>query len=411
MKIGTADVAKILGIGKDTVRKWAKDGKLFGVRRGAGWEFDNLHVYQFHGSRCSRFGDTLVTRFKLKKPEKRKKTVVPKNVTDVIFVLDRSGSMSGLWQSAKDNLDKYVKELVKASDSDNEYFVSIVNFDTTIERTLVGSTIRGLTASDHYLRPHGSTRLYDAMAEAISICKGRDDGKRAFLVYTLTDGEENASTEHSAMQLKHKIDAATATDRYTFAVAGPHGIGKSMAQVGIVSGNVTEWEQTTRGSAFLGGQTQSAFSGYTQARSVGSTYSTSFYAQPVTPNAAAFASQLDDKLDDVSSLVEVKRVTSSDPIVIKDFCNKKFGSFPKGSIYYQLTESEKIQSYKKVVIQDTATGNFYAGWKSALKLLSIPSFTGTVRIRPGKLGEFKLFVQSTSVNRKLVPGTAVVRLP
>ena len=392
--IGAAAAANILGIHVDTLRKRAKAGKVPGHLIKGKWMFDPADLVG------------------------GKKTVIPgitppiraKNVTDVVFVLDRSGSMQGLYETAKSNLDRYVAELVKASDSDNEYFVSIVNFDTDIDVSLRGASLAGLQASRHYKRPNGGTRLWDAMATAISICKDRDDGRRAFLVYTLTDGAENASYQNSAGQLAAKIAEVTASDRYTFAVAGPAGIRYSMNALSIPAGNVTEWEQSVAGLQHLGMTTNSAISSYATSRSTGQTYSTSFYANVSGP-ADKFAAKLEDKLDDVTSQVTVERVTASDPVVIKNFCEKKFGNFSKGSIYYQLTKSagEKVQDYKKILIQDTTKGTFYQGWAAAKALLGIPNFTGTVKIKPGTLGEFKVFVQSTSINRKLSPGTAVIK--
>ena len=332
-----------------------------------------------------------------------------KNVTDVVFVLDRSSSMHGVYGSAKENLDKYFAQLLASADENNRYYASIVNFDDEIIVKLRGEDVHSVkSASSYYLNPKGMTRLNDAVYEAIKICCDRDDGKRAFLIYVLTDGGENSSVLLGD-RLADEIRACTQTDRYTFAVAGPYGITNWAGNVGIPGGNVTIWETTLAGSQNLGLATISAMQNYTASRSVGAMKSTSFYASVAQP-AEKFAQQLDDKLDDISSQVDVKRVVDGDPREIKKFCLQKWGNFEKGRYFYQLIESEKVQDYKGVIIQDTATGNFYQGWRAAKKLLGLPDFSGTVRIKPGKLGEFKVFIQSTSVNRKLDPGTTVLKL-
>jgi hypothetical protein len=135
--------------------------------------------------------------------------------------------------------------------------------------------------------------------------------------------------------------------------------------------------------------------------------STSFYAQPVVADAANFASKLDAEVPQITSAVTAYRVSVGDPTKISEFCVRKVGRFTRGEVYYQLTESEKVQDYKKVIIQDTDTGRFYSGWRAAA-LIGIPTFTGTVRIRPGTLGKFKIFIQSTSTNRKLTVGSVVL---
>lgn len=394
-KLTAQQLANALGKNVDTIRKHAKAGKIKGYQDKTGrWTF-----------LFSDFPQLLQSN----PPPVAK---LPKRLTDVIFVLDRSGSMAGLYAKAKENLQSQIDTLRAAADADNEYRISVINFDDTISTTLTATDVKSLLNTQGlYQTPHGMTKLNDAVAEAIDLARRLETyGKQhAFLISIVTDGIENASNK-SAEQVAASVRALNATDRYTFAFAGPSGATLSAARLGILAGNVTEWQQTYEGITTLGAVTNSSTQNYSQMRSRGIVSSTSFYAQPVTPNAASFATKLDDKLDDVSGQVKVERVTATDPVVIQKFCVKKFGSFPKGQVYYQLTESEKVQDYKKLIVQDTATGNFYAGEK-AKSLLGVPNFKGTVRIKPGSLGEFKVFVQSTSVNRKLTPGTVLVYLP
>lgn len=395
-KLTAQQLANLLGLNVDTVRKRAKKGTIKGYQDAKGkWTFYSADFPDL------KLGGTKV------QPKQEKK------LTDVIFVLDRSGSMSGLHSKAIENLQGQIDALLKAADDSNEYRVSVINFDTRVETTLTSTDVRSVgRAGSLYLYPAGSTAMNDAILEAVKLTEQLDtSGKQhAFLISIVTDGGENASRA-SIPAVANQVRVKNATDRYTFVYAGPAGSRGYATSIGIPAGNATEWEQTSEGIRYLGVQTNSSLNSYTTSRSVGATYSTSFYAQPTTMDAAKFATQLDNKLDDVSGQVKVERVTTSDPVVISKFCEKKFGSFPKGHIYYQLTESEKVQDYKKLIIQDTATGQFYGGETAAKKLLGVPSFQGTVRIKPGSLGEFKVFVQSTSVNRKLTPGTAVVYLP
>lgn len=395
-KLTAQQLANLLGLNVDTIRKRAKAGKIKGYQdKDTGrWTFYLADFPQLAGK-----------GYVAPAPAKAK-------LTDVIFVLDRSGSMSGLYDRAADNLQNQINEIKKVADANNTYRISVINFDSTVDTTLRAKNVvevggaRGL-----YLLPNGWTRLNDAIIEAISLTEQLDtgDAQHAFLISIVTDGDENRSraTVHSVL---NQVKLKTATDRYTFVYAGPNGSSRYALSIGIGPGNATEWEQTAAGIQFLGVTTNNSLNTYTNSRSLGMTNSTSFYAAPVTKDANAFAAKLDDKLDDVSAQVKVERVTNSDPAVIAKFCQKKFGSFPKGHIYYQLTESEKVQDYKKLIVQDTTTGAFYTGNK-AKSLLGVPNFQGTVRIKPGALGEFKIFVQSTSVNRKLNPNTAVVYLP
>ena len=91
---------------------------------------------------------------------------------------------------------------------------------------------------------------------------------------------------------------------------------------------------------------------------------------------------------------------------IRDFCESKIGSYQTGAAYYELTKPEDIQFHKAVVVENIHSGKRYSG-PAARNLLGLPP-TGTIRVRPGDHGSFKIFVQSTSVNRKLVGGTTLL---
>lgn len=404
---GCSVVANIMKLNTETVRKRTKAGKIPATQDKNGkWIFD-------HNALVSARVEPFASAGYISAPGS---TFVPPakkiNYTDVIFVLDRSSSMSRLIDRARANLQDQLDILKKAAGPNDVYSVSAINFDDRIVTSVSNVDVNSVgRANDVYLAPYGNTRLYDGIKEALDLATSRDNGDRAFLISIVTDGEENASKNIGSQALAGLIKTANAKDRFTFVYAGPRGSEYVATSLGIPAGNVTTWEQTYQGSLDLGRVSSVSLNSYTTSRSAGVMSSTSFYAQPVTMNAGAFAAKLDDKLDDVTKSVTAKRVDPSDPKVIKTFCEQKFGNFEKGKYFYQLTESEKVQDYKEVLIQDNATGAFYAGWKSAKKLMGIPDFQGTVRIKPGNLGEFKFFVQSTSYNRKLVGGTTVVYKP
>ncbi len=415
---GCVTIGNIMGLHADTVRKRVREGKIPAVRGSREqWVFDHnalvnacIQPFKTHGLILLLTGPVSTEPVK---PLPYQPPAKKRNVTDVFFVLDRSGSMRGFENAVLKNLQQQVDALKLASTPDNVFNMAVINFDDRVDTTLsLRSVLSVNSINSLYSRPRGGTAMNDAISTAISQCYhvNQNNTIHAFLISVITDGGENASALKSHM-LHSTVSSLRASDKYTFTVAGPSGIKSYAALIGIPEGNVTTWDQTQAGIADLGVRSTTALGRYTASRGTGQTTTNSFYAAPVTANADKFAGQIADKLDDVTKLVKVERVTDSDPVAISKFCEKKFGSFPKGHIYYQLNESEKVQDYKRVVIQDTATGNFYAGLKSAMKLLGVPNFHGTVKIKPGTLGEFKVYIQSTSHNRKLTAGTAVVYLP
>jgi hypothetical protein len=98
-------------------------------------------------------------------------------------------------------------------------------------------------------------------------------------------------------------------------------------------------------------------------------------------------------------------VNPGDPVVIKEFTWKAGIPYELGKAYYQLTKSEKIQPQKHICVMEKKTKKVYAG-SYARDLLGLPATE--VKVSPQTNPEFDVFVQSTSINRKLVPGTRLL---
>lgn len=93
---------------------------------------------------------------------------------------------------------------------------------------------------------------------------------------------------------------------------------------------------------------------------------------------------------------------------IKGFVTKNGIEFKKGRGFYELTKAETVQQYKEVIMQDRETGEMFNGSQVRKKLhLQPQSEKGGVneRLHAADAKEFRIFVQSTSVNRKLIAGT------
>ena len=74
--------------------------------------------------------------------------------------------------------------------------------------------------------------------------------------------------------------------------------------------------------------------------------------------------------------------------------------------YYELTKPELVQEYKEVAIVEKATGKIYVG-DDARTLLGLP-IGARIKVRPGDHAGFAVYVQSTSVNRRLAAGTTLL---
>lgn len=222
------------------------------------------------------------------------------------------------------------------------------------------------------------------------------------LVLITTDGE---STDPGYLpQLKNKMRPLLDTGRWTFVARVPrHASRRAMdqlAELGIPSGNIQHWETSTAGlQASTQVQTQ-AMTNYFRGRSIGTKATGSFYMD---------ASKVDiTGLKDITKEVSLYVVPPEDNgIEIRPFILRHRMEHLKGSAFYQLTKTEaKVQFDKQVLVRDRASGKIFTG-DDARKMLGLP-VGANQRVHPGDHKNFDIFIQSNSINRKLVGGTGVV---
>ena len=133
-----------------------------------------------------------------------------KNLTELVFILDRSGSMSGL---EKDTIGGFNAMIEKQKKQDGECIVSTVLFDDecqVIHDRVSLDKIKPMTEDDYYVR--GCTALIDAIGGAIhhignvhKYAREEDVPENTIFVIT-TDGYENASHHYSSDRVKHMIE-------------------------------------------------------------------------------------------------------------------------------------------------------------------------------------------------------------
>ena len=132
-----------------------------------------------------------------------------KNLTELVFILDRSGSMQGL---EGDTIGGFNAMIAKQKKEPGEAFVSTVLFDDRAEvlhdRVKV-SDVNSITEKEYYVR--GCTALLDAVGGAIhhignihKYARPEDVPEHTLFVIT-TDGMENASRRYSARRVKEMI--------------------------------------------------------------------------------------------------------------------------------------------------------------------------------------------------------------
>jgi uncharacterized protein YegL len=133
-----------------------------------------------------------------------------KNLTELVFILDKSGSMGGL---ESDTIGGYNAFLKKQQEHEGECRITTVLFDDGYELLHDRIDIRAVSPiTDKEYHVGGSTALLDAMGRTIhkigNAQKNTADDYRAekVMFVIITDGEENASREYSAGNVKAQIE-------------------------------------------------------------------------------------------------------------------------------------------------------------------------------------------------------------
>lgn len=133
-----------------------------------------------------------------------------KNLTEIVFILDRSGSMSGL---ERDTIGGYNSMLEKQRKEPGEAIISTVLFDNTsevIHDRIPIADISDMTDKEYFVR--GCTALLDAVGGAIhhignvhKYARDEDVPEKTLFIIT-TDGMENASRRYSYDRVKNMIE-------------------------------------------------------------------------------------------------------------------------------------------------------------------------------------------------------------
>lgn len=324
------------------------------------------------------------------------------------FVNDHSGSMSGLAKAAAKDYNDNIAAIKDAA--------TIEMLDTVV--SVVGIGVNGLTqgiirqaviSNPHVLKPvdsweaRGGTPLYDGIGNLIELFESLPDALEShvsFLLMITTDGQEQHSVKYNISSLSRKIKQLQQTGKWTFVFRVPKGCTNSVANLGVPIGNIQEWDTTAKGMEESTKATTQAVRSFYASRAAGSTSSTVFYADATKVDTC--------NLKDISSEVSLYVVPQADAgIQIRDFILRHRMEYLKGAAFYQLTKTEaRVSHTKLIVIRDRTNGKMYSG-ADARKMIGLPD-NSNARLHPGDHGNYDIFIQSESVNRKLVGGTGVL---
>ena len=179
-----------------------------------------------------------------------------KNLTELVFILDRSGSMGGL---EKDTIGGFNSMIEKQKAEAGEALISTVLFDNeteVIHDRLSLKDIPRMTEKEYYVR--GCTALLDAVGGAIhhignvhKYAREEDRPEKTLFVIT-TDGMENASRRYSYDKVKAMIQRQKEKYGWEFLFLGANiDAAREAARFGIDADRAANYHADTVGTAVI----------------------------------------------------------------------------------------------------------------------------------------------------------------
>ena len=326
-------------------------------------------------------------------------------ITNVLYIIDRSGSMNSYWSETVNALKSQLRALQAAAIQNKiETRVTIRTFDDILDPVdarfndvLVNNLDIESVLSGIYGR--NWTALWSSVDSAVSAFRSRaaqrdDYAKNVYLVNILTDGGVN---QGSRVFLNKDLAADPV---WTFTASCPPGLKHAFTGQGFDVENVTEWEGTRRGAEDLGFRNTVATSNYMSSRAAGVTKSSTFYtdASQVTKKDLNSLNVLNPKIHEVKKEGLIREV-------VEDITGQPY---TLGQAAYLLQKREKIQPQKNMYLYDKITKKFYgdSNKASVREILGLKS-TGEIRVQPGNHSNFDIYVTSGSVNRILPKYTKI----
>jgi hypothetical protein len=332
-------------------------------------------------------------------------TAIPNYINHIVLVLDGSGSMYYRTDDVvkvADNQIKYLAQRSKELDQETRITVYTFDYPDNIQCLIYDKDVLRMPSIAGLYKAYGTTALIDATLLAISDLKMTPEkyGEHSFLVYVLTDGKENDSR---AKPGKLAAEIAGLPDHWTLAGFVPDQIGVHEAKkFGFPAENIAVWNTSaTDGLAEVGETIRRTSETFMVNRTKGIRGTRSLFKL-----SKVSVSEIIGSLTPLPNyLYSLQNVMADGRI--DDFFTDRLGMpYKVGTGYYQLMKKETIQPQKQLAIMVNSTGTVYTG--NARQLLGLPD--EKVDVKPEDYRDYTIFVQSTSINRKLIKGTRLLVL-
>jgi hypothetical protein len=327
-------------------------------------------------------------------------------INHVVLVLDASYSMTYRKSDLIRVADGQIQYLARRSQElDQETRVSVYAFNDTVQCLVYDKDVLRLPSIASLYHTSGMTALIDATLKSL------DDlgqtatlyGDHAFLAFVLTDGQENRSYNRPNA-LVQRLNSLPANWTVACLVPDQRSVFEAKG-FGFPPENIAVWDTTSAAGVTEVGETiRRATDNFMQARASGVRGTRSLFSTGLDAvNAQTVRSNLTPLSEYSYDIIPVHQDSP-----IRDYVWSRGLGYSIGKGFYQLTKTETIQPQKQIAIREKSTGQVFSG-DAARDVLGLPRDLD-VRVKPDMNPEYDVFVQSTSVNRKLLKNTDLLLL-
>jgi hypothetical protein len=341
--------------------------------------------------------------------------------------------------------DEWVKHLAERSkERDEETRISVYTFADEGFCRIWDTDVLRLPSVKQFYQPYGWTALIDTVVLSLDDADliSEKYGKHDFLFYAITDGAENRSKgkgkgpmygriarSELIRQFKERLRALASNRSLGLLVPNDTGY-REAVEFGFPQGNIGLWDATSEdGLEKAMTMLKTSTDTYLTTRETKGRGSTSlFVGENVDANSIKNAKLVPLPVDDrrfvlvtksrsteslffekAINAVTKKRLVPDKAwhVEISDFVNAAHPPYRVGMAFYELIKSEKVAADKRIAVVDNNTKQVYVG-PGARQLLGLPN--GECRVKPTLNPDYKIFVESTSLNRHLRLGTELLLL-
>jgi uncharacterized protein YegL len=204
-------------------------------------------------------------------------SIMKNNITELVFILDRSGSMAGL---ESDTIGGFNSMIEKQKKQDGDCYVSTVLFDNVSEvlhDRVKLEDVPKMTDNDYTVR--GCTALIDAIGGAIhhignihKYARPEDIPEHTMFVIT-TDGQENASHRYTSNKVKKMIEHQKKKHGWEFLFIGANiDAVETAAQYGISEDRAVNYVPDAAGTQILYNSVSAVVQGIRKNKSVNNSW-------------------------------------------------------------------------------------------------------------------------------------------